>query len=561
MRSFGYALVTVAWAAVLAGFSSPSGTQPERTKIVASVGDSSITFGEFAARYEDYLIYTGLQDNMQARYAILNNMINEILLRHYDNNNSIYRDPEYGRELISAWKRTVLAYLVDREVYAKITVNEQELHEAYERSRMKLAVRHLFARTEKEAEELYQLAKMGVSFDQLAQQVFSDTALKNNGGYLGYIGWGDTDPNFERAAYSLKVGEISRPVKTAEGYSIIRVDDRIADPFATEYGYETMKRKLERALRIDKKRNAEEKYLSTVFDSNAVKYHTKALEVVLDALNEKKHVEGEAFVAQRAALEPCVTYQGHRYGIQEIERRILETPRYDRVLLTNVGVLKKAIAGLLVQEALLDTAKAKGYDTTSDVRETYEKLSNDIYLNYKRNEVLGIVPVADSEIVRYYRDNISYYSREREMNVQEIIVDNDSLAAALRHRIDGGADFGSLAEQYSLRKMSARNNGILGLAPFSRFGSLKDTLWNLPPGKTLGPVNFDKYYGVFRVLEKKDGTPIALDLVRDQIVRAVKNEKGYPYMKERLARLSKQTSIRIDDDAIKNFALQPANNK
>ena len=53
--------------------------------------------------------------------------------------------------------------------------------------------------------------------------------------------------------------------------------------------------------------------------------------------------------------------------------------------------------------------------------------SNNIYLNYKKNEILDIVPVADSEIVKYYNDNIGYYTSEKEMNVQEIVVSNDSL--------------------------------------------------------------------------------------------------------------------------------------
>ncbi len=538
-----------------------AGTQPERSKVVASVGDSSITFGEFSDRYEDYLIYTGLQDNMQARYAILNNMINEILLRHYDDNRAIYSNAEYQREIASAWKRSVLAFVEDREVYAKITVSDREMREAYERSKIKLAVRHLFARTEKEADELYHLAKIGVSFHQLAKQVFTDTTLRNNGGYLGYIGWGETDPNFERVAYSLKVGEISRPVKTAEGYSIIRVDDRIDDPFATEYGYETMKHKLARAIRIDKKKSAEDAYLARVFDTSAVRFNQTALETVLDGLKQQRFPEIERTVAGGDIPGTCVSYKGHHYGTQQIERMILETPLYDRSLLTNVDLLRKAIVGLLMQDVLLDTAKAKGFDTTSSVRDAYAKLANDVYLNYKRNEVLSTVPVSDSEIVKYYRENISYYTTEKEMNVQEIVVDNDSEAIALRRRVDEGEDFGTLAERYSLRKMSARNKGMLGLAPFSRFGSLKDTLWNLAQGTTLGPVKFDKYLGIFRVVEKKDGTPIALDLVRDQIVKAVKNEKGYPYMKARLAKLSKETNVTVDDDAIKNFAMQTANKK
>jgi parvulin-like peptidyl-prolyl isomerase len=87
---------------------------------------------------------------------------------------------------------------------------------------------------------------MGVSFKELAKQVFTDTTLRNNGGSLGYITWGYTDPSFESVAYSLKVGEVSRPVNTAQGYSIIKVDDRIEDPFTTETEFLNRKHKRRR---------------------------------------------------------------------------------------------------------------------------------------------------------------------------------------------------------------------------------------------------------------------------------------------------------------------------
>ena len=154
------------------------------------------------------------------------NVINEILLYYYDSNENILKDSKYLKELEEIRVRTILAYLKDQEVYAKITVTEQEVREAFSRVNEEIAARHLFAKTEDEANNLYELVKMGVDFELLAKQVFTDSVLKNNGGYLGYFTWGDMDPSFEDAAYSMKVGEISPPVKTDYGYSIIKLEDQ-----------------------------------------------------------------------------------------------------------------------------------------------------------------------------------------------------------------------------------------------------------------------------------------------------------------------------------------------
>lgn len=156
----------------------------DSSQIVATVGNQNTTLKNYLDRYEDYLIWSGVHDNMQARYAILNNMINEILLRNYDDNSKVYNDPEYIKEINWANKESVLAFLKDKEIYAKITASDGELRQAFLRSKTKVAVRHLYAATEQEADNLYNLLKIGVSFDELAKQTFTDTLLKNNGGYL-----------------------------------------------------------------------------------------------------------------------------------------------------------------------------------------------------------------------------------------------------------------------------------------------------------------------------------------------------------------------------------------
>ena len=533
-------------------------TQNDNAQIAASVDNHNITFQEFLDRYEDYLIFTGVQDNIPARFAVLNNMINEILMRNYDDNSKVYNNPEYKKEAGWVKKEATLAFLKDREVYAKITCTEDELREAYKRSKVKIAVRHLYAPTEKEADNLYKLVRMGISFNELAKQAFSDSVLKNNGGYLGYITWGDTDPEFENAAYSLRIGEVSQPVKTSQGYSIIKVEDRIADPFTTEDNFVSMKHKLERAVRISKKKPSEQAYLKAVFNQNKVELNEKALLAVLDDIKKSALVNIESNNSTQKNFKNCVSYNGKIFSQNEVEQMLYEVPKYNRDLLTDKISIKQAVLGLIMQDALLEIAKSKGYDTTSYVKDTYNKLENNVYLNYKRNEVLETVPVADSEIVKYYKDNIGNYSGERELNVQEIVVERDSLALALKNKVDKGEDFGKLAQKYSLRTWSAKNNGVMGFSAISNFGDMKDTLWNSAIGKTFGPIPFDKYYGIFRLLGKKDSEPININFVRPQIINAVKNIKGFPYMKKHIEELTKKTKVNVNQELIKNYKINIA---
>lgn len=75
------------------------------------------------------------------------------------------------------------------------------------------------------AEGIAKEAKAGKDFAALAKQDSDDLGSKNQGGDLGWLEKGQTDEAFENALFAMNKGDISDPVLTADGYSIIDLRD------------------------------------------------------------------------------------------------------------------------------------------------------------------------------------------------------------------------------------------------------------------------------------------------------------------------------------------------
>ncbi len=82
--------------------------------------------------------------------------------------------------------------------------------------------RHILVADEATAKTVRARIVAGESFAKVAAEVSTDTGTKTTGGDLGWFGKGQMDPAFEAAAFALKVGDISQPVKSQYGWHIIQ---------------------------------------------------------------------------------------------------------------------------------------------------------------------------------------------------------------------------------------------------------------------------------------------------------------------------------------------------
>jgi len=87
---------------------------------------------------------------------------------------------------------------------------------------MMVKASHILVSTLDEANHVLAELKSGKDFGELARK-HSSCPSGREGGDLGFFGKGQMVKEFEDAAFKLKAGEVSGPVKTQFGYHLIKV--------------------------------------------------------------------------------------------------------------------------------------------------------------------------------------------------------------------------------------------------------------------------------------------------------------------------------------------------
>ena len=150
--------------------------------------------------------------------------------------------PDMIKELTGYRNELAAPYLID-----SVTL-DQLLKEAYERNHYTLHAAHILVRmgnqpspadtlkAYQEAMELYERIKKGEDFSAVAIEYNeahqraerpSDSRPKKDDGDLGNFNVFEMVYPFESAAYNLEIGAVSKPVRTAYGYHLVKLIDKV----------------------------------------------------------------------------------------------------------------------------------------------------------------------------------------------------------------------------------------------------------------------------------------------------------------------------------------------
>lgn len=203
--------------------------QKNSSATVATATDSTITKSDFEKqlkdRYGKDMLYEMIaQDVITKKYKVSDDDVDKEVQK---------AKSQYGDQFKNVLKNNGLKDEADfkNQIKFKLSMNkaikqsvtEKDVKDHY---KPEIKASHILVSDENEAKEIKKKLDAGASFEELAKQESQDLLSKEKGGDLGYFNSGRMAPEFETAAYKLKIGQISNPVKSPNGYHIIKLTDK-----------------------------------------------------------------------------------------------------------------------------------------------------------------------------------------------------------------------------------------------------------------------------------------------------------------------------------------------
>jgi peptidyl-prolyl cis-trans isomerase C len=199
-------------------------------KVLATVNGKPITEADLKVAESEIGADMGTMPTAQKRMSLLEFLIDNQLFADAAESAKLDQGPDYQRRLNYLKSRALRELYFEKVIKAAISGNDaRKIYDEQVKllkPEEEISARHILVDTEEEAKALKKQLDNGADFAELAKEHSKDPGSKNDGGNLGYFSHGQMVPQFEAAAFKLKKGEVSEPVKTQFGWHLIKLEDR-----------------------------------------------------------------------------------------------------------------------------------------------------------------------------------------------------------------------------------------------------------------------------------------------------------------------------------------------
>jgi len=483
------------------------------------------------------------------------------------------------RKKEAAEKRQMLQYVYTKAVLDEV-ISDDYIKKLYDRSGTELNARHILiqfqgkARSRSDRSKTDALALMGQindrlskgeSFEALAAEFTDDPSGKENGGDLGWFGWGKMVGPFQEVAFSLEPGEVSDVVETDFGYHIIKLEGKRE----LERGdFESEKNALKQQAAREKSAELGEKAGQFLDDQKkaagfeAIPGNVHDFFVIYDGSGFKQAAMDEV-LKKLNFKAPLFKLNGEDLGSDWLVEQLQDIDDGQKPRFTTENQLLSILDQMVTQYLIINYGYAQHFDQD----ETFASKINDLVERYAYDafiaqEINANLTPSEDELTAYYEANkANKYMDKKKVQVREIFVKDSLFAVALKKRIDAGEPLDKLASRYTERKASKDEGGLLPAFQEGRYGVMGQSAFAMEIGEINGPIKLGNGYSIIKLEDIVPEGPKPYNKVKGRVRTEILSDLRAKRTEALYEELSREYPVKINYSTVYAFYGEKAGEK
>ncbi len=528
---------------LLASGCATTGKDLDDTRL-ASVNGEPVTVQDLQEGFEtSHRGHTTLLAGAGAVREFLEKTIDRRLLVQEAQRIGLDGDPVIRQAVDTLASESARDLLYQDEVPQPQDMPEKAIQEAYDKMAQRYRVRFILTYTREEAERATDRVRGGEAFGTVAAEV-SVSATAGKGGDLGFITWGQLDPQLEGVMEGMQPGDLRGPIETDQGWNVLLLEEK--RPW-TERPELAKQRNRIQAILI---RRAMSQRSREYYDQLRKRWGVQVFE---GALSEKTLFGSGAGGPDASQARQIVVAKAgdDTISLVDLEARLnleaLKQLPWPFALKRIRDILDEAIfASLLQQEAF-----RRGYANKPEVARAARKLENALLLDRLLGTVIfPRVQVTEEDLRAFYDQNPRLFSQPETARLGIIALESEQDAAAVMQEVRSGADFATLARQRSRDPGTAQVGGELGWVTKGRLDPVIEAVaFSLKVGEA-GVAKNDHAYFVVKLEDRRPALLQEFALAKEKAGELVLKQRRREELNRWITRLRDASEIVINDEAI-----------
>jgi parvulin-like peptidyl-prolyl isomerase len=548
-------------------------------RVVARIGkDKTITINELKVDFEkNNSLTNGTKPTLGDYQKHLEKMIQEDIKVIAAYRLGLDKDSTVQARVEPEKQRLILRRLYEK-VILEPAVKETDIRNYYAKTGKEVLIRNILFKfhpplsqiqedsIKVKALKVYKRIQKGESLSELARQCSDDENSSINGGLLGYVQYTRSNDPVLNAAFSMKTGEVSKPIKNTIGFNIVRVEEirpKERKPFEKVHNEiqnqlvrekNTEISKLAKDFEERQKKNARFSWIDQSVDTLATFFKNAKpfyREELIDTL-KKLPADIQSLI--------LVKYDNRDMKVRDFTERIEKIYSMMGIPMRNKETIKSYIDQFASSDILLNEATRRGLDKDKKVMDyVTNSLKKAMVETLYKKYIYQVDEPKPDEVLSFYESHKdSLYSNQEMVRIQEVLVNDLALAERIKNLTLKRKDLARYPAQYTIRPGMKEKNGIF--EPFTRmqYNPISEVAFGLKTGETGGPLKLqNNTYSVFKVITKIDKIVRPFEKTKNKVERDLIKIRQKEKEKAWIEAQKKELNVKIDQTILeKDFNVQ-----